>query len=61
MTTDAFTPLFWKVIVENDSTYSMAVLSLLDPERRLSYETFQKADAGLMKRLGVRPSSRRTL
>ena len=56
VTTDAFTPLFWKVIVENDSTYSMAVLSLLDPERRLSYETFQKADAGLMKRLGERAS-----
>ena len=56
VTTDAFTPVFWKVIVETDSNYRMAGLSLFDLKRPLSYETFQKADMALMKSLGERAS-----
>lgn len=60
VTTDAFTPVFWKVIVENDSNYRMGSLSLLDPKSPLSYETFEKADMALMRGLGERASFFRT-
>jgi inner membrane protein len=49
---DALTPLHWKVILERDSRYEMTPISLLSLKKPMMFQTFQKADRALMKRLG---------
>jgi inner membrane protein len=57
---DALTPLYWKVILETDSTYEMTNLSLLHPKKPMTFQAFQKADRALMERLGQKESFFRT-
>jgi inner membrane protein len=57
---EVLAPFFWKVIVEEDSTYRMAGLRLLEPARPLNFLVFQKADLSLLNELGQRASFFRT-
>ena len=49
---DALTPVFWKVIVEDDTSYQIGGLSLLNPDTPIDYEEFKKAEPDLLKRFG---------
>jgi inner membrane protein len=53
---DALTPVYWKAIVEIGSTYKVANLNLLHLDKATSFETFEKADIHLMRRLGEQAS-----
>ena len=49
---DALAPLFWKVIVEDDISYQIGGLSLLNPDKPIDYKGFKKAEPDLLKRFG---------
>jgi inner membrane protein len=57
---DALTPLYWKVILETDSSYEMTNLSVLSLKEPMMFQTFEKADRALMERLGEKVSLFRT-
>lgn len=57
---EVLTPFFWKLILEDPSSYQMTGISLLEPERPLELERFQKADRALLSDLGERASYFRT-
>lgn len=50
---DAFTPYFWKVIVESEASYTTTTVTALDFTPRYPSETLPRADRGLMRRLGA--------
>ncbi len=49
---DALTPVFWKVIVEDDTSYQIGGLSLLDLGKPIDYKEFKRAKPDLFKRFG---------
>lgn len=54
VSTEAFSPFNWKVILETPTEYKMAPFSLLHGDVPLKFTTYRKADHGLMERLGRR-------
>lgn len=60
LSTEAWSPVNWKVILDTGDHYRMAGLSLLDPNADLRFEDFTKADRQLLERLGEQASFFRT-
>lgn len=50
---DAFSPLWWKVIVENEESYRLTSVSLLPGKGMEGFETFRKADPALLASLAA--------
>ncbi len=48
---DAFSPLWWKVIVEDEQTYRLTSVSLLPGRGMGGFETYRKADPALLDSL----------
>lgn len=60
LTTEALTPLNWKLIVDTGDRFRMAAVSLLQPNGPLRFEEFTKADRALLESLGGRVEFFRT-
>lgn len=53
---DALAPVFWKVIVEDNTSYQIGGLSLLDIDKPIDYKEFKRAEPDLFKRFGKHAS-----
>lgn len=53
VSTDVFSPFFWKVIVEDATSYQIGGLSLFDPTRPLDFTQYTKADPQLLQQFGT--------
>jgi inner membrane protein len=53
---EAFSPVFWKVILEDEHNYYLGVFRLMEDSEKIQYERYQKADLGLMRALGEKVS-----
>ncbi|MBN2140191.1 MAG: metal-dependent hydrolase [Desulfovibrionaceae bacterium] len=51
-TPDAFTPYFWKAVIDQGGRYSATTVCALDLDREYKRVAFDKADRALMRRLG---------
>lgn len=57
---ELFSPVNWKVIIEDNGNYRMSGLNLLDPKKPFNFDTYKKADINRMLILGEKAGIFRT-
>ncbi|MEW5908850.1 MAG: metal-dependent hydrolase [Thermodesulfobacteriota bacterium] len=53
---EAFSPVYWKVILEDEKNYYLGVVCLMENSKKIEYERYEKADLVLMRTLGEKVS-----
>ncbi|MBI4831528.1 MAG: metal-dependent hydrolase, partial [Candidatus Lindowbacteria bacterium] len=60
LSTEPFSPFVWKLLAEDGARYHLVGLTLFDPQRELSFETYSKPPPELVKPLEQRISMLKT-